>query len=100
MDIVVSKGSRVKVLGQIHTVNDSERLMRTIDEVCGTGVNSISILFHETRLLGSAVIGYLVKLTCKQNMDINIEVTDERLLSLIESMGLLSTLNVKLRALD
>ncbi|PLX66794.1 MAG: hypothetical protein C0603_11380 [Denitrovibrio sp.] len=94
MDIIVSKGCRIKVLGQIQSVNDSERLIRTISEVVDSGATNIHIIFIETRLLGSATVGYLVKLTCSNNLTLNIEVTDLRLFDLLKNMGLIDTLNV------
>jgi len=100
MDIVISKRNSLKVIGQISSVNDSDRLIHNIEEICNTGTPSLRILFKETKLLGSAVLSHLVRLACKDCIKVSVEVTDEHLHDLIESMGLRETINLSLVSVD
>lgn len=84
----------VNIEGVIKSVSDSQSIKDALNS-CGDTSKAININISNSFSVTSSVIGFFLKKVQADNLDITINVTDERLFELFETLNLTEILNVK-----
>ncbi len=91
---ISSSGRDVLIKGNIKSVGDFQKIKNFIDNLITTN-NSLSIHIEDSISITSSVIGYFTKILYKDNIQLNIVVSDERLYELLDELGLVSQFSVR-----
>jgi len=91
---ITNVGSKVTIQGNIKSVGDHQKIKNLLDSVSQDST-SITIDLKDSISITSSVIGYLIKLIHKDNINISMKVGDIRLYDLLDDLNLISTFNAK-----
>ncbi len=86
MDIQTSSNV-VTITGNIRSINDFQNIKRELDALT-LNKKSVVVEIKDSISITSSVIGYLNKLVLKDNIDINLKVGHENLMSLLDDLNL------------
>jgi len=86
--------SMLTITDNIKSVEDFQDIKIALDKMKNS-YTSISIKILNSLSITSSVIGYLMKLIHKDGVRLSVTVGDERLVDLLNDLGLSSELNVK-----
>jgi len=92
MDIVTSNNS-ITITGNIKTVMDYQTIKENIDTVVETH-QKISIHIVDSISMTSSIIGYFNKLILKDKIQVDMKVSNEQLLELLEDLNLTALFHV------
>jgi len=84
----------LNVQGNIKSVEHFQQLKTELDKMKAKHT-SITIKLQDSLSITSSVIGYLMKLIHKENIRISLIVSDDRLINLLNDLGLSNEFNVK-----
>jgi len=87
-------GSKLTIRDNIKSVEHFQQIKTELDSIIGSYSN-ISLYIPDSLSITSSVIGYLMKLVHKENIRISITAGDDRLISLLQDLGLNLEFNVK-----
>ena len=87
-------GNQLTITDNIKSIEDFQHIKTQLDEM-KTKHASINLRIVDSLSITSSVIGYLMKLTHKENIRITILAGDERLLHLLNDLGLSQEFNAK-----
>ena len=88
------KGNQLLITDNIKSVEHFQNIKSKLDEM-KTKSSSLVIHIIDSLSITSSVIGYLMKLTHKESIRITILAGDERLVHLLNDLGLTQEFNVK-----
>jgi len=91
---VSANANRIIIVGNIKSNDDFKRIKNTVDGVV-TNHKSIVVDVQDSMSFTSSIIGYFNKLILKDNVDVNINVTDKELYALLDDLNLVSTFKLK-----
>ena len=91
---ISNTGSTATVIGNIKSISDFQSIKKCLDEMIQSHT-TITIKVTDSISIISSVIGYLIKLIHKDNINIKMIVGDERLYDLLDELSLITTFNVK-----
>ena len=95
MITVTKKSNSIVVEGNIKNLEDVGRIRDEIESYNLKGGDSFSIEIKDSFAMPSALIGYLIKLIQKDNINLSMCACDDRLLGLLDDLGLIRAFNVK-----
>lgn len=87
--------SEVVVDGLIKGQEDYNEIKRVIQGMVDNGINALNIRINESNSISSSVIGYFMKVVNKDQINIQIDVKDDRLYKIFNDLNLISVFNVK-----
>ena len=93
MKIEVS-GTNINISGNIKSVSDFQNIKENLDKIIDSNKN-ITINITDSLSITSSVIGYLNKLVLHDGIHINMNISNEQLLVLLNDLNLSSTFNVR-----
>jgi len=87
-------GSVLIITDNIKSVDDFQKIKKELDAMKST-YTSISIKIINSLSMTSSVIGYFMKLIHKDGISLSMSIGDERLINLLDELGLSSEFNVR-----
>ncbi|MBJ6723378.1 hypothetical protein [Geomesophilobacter sediminis] len=81
-------GSEITILGNIKSIQDSASIKNAVGAAIMEGHKKVALRIKDSFSMPSAVIGYLMKVVHHDQVQLVVEVGDERLLTLLESLNL------------
>jgi len=91
---ITTSGSKVKIIGNIKSISDYQRIRSTVDEMVQSS-KAITIVLENSISIISSVIGYFNKLVLKDEISLNITVDDDSLYELFNDLGLVQLFRVQ-----
>ncbi len=91
---ISNETNTVTITGNIKSINDLQVIISTIDSVIASH-KSIIINIKDSISITSSVLGYLNKLILKDGINININIGDDKLFSLLDDLNLTQILKVR-----
>jgi len=95
MEIEAKNDSLIVIRGNIKSLDDYTEIKRVSQQLISGGASHITFDISESLSMVSSVIGHLIKMINVDKVNININVTDERLYSLLEQLNLVDLFNVE-----
>jgi len=89
------KNNEVIVSGNVISISDYWLIKENVINLVEKGHKEIIITFNDAELLSSSVIGFFLKLTLKDKINLKIKVKNPQLYSFMEILGLIKTLQVE-----
>ncbi|MCK9455296.1 MAG: hypothetical protein WCY51_03425 [Sulfurimonas sp.] len=93
MELKVSSNALI-ISGNIKSISDFENIKRMLDGIVAQHKH-VKIKILDSLSITSSVIGYLNKLVLKDNIDLQMQVGNEQLLSLLDDLNLVSIFKAK-----
>ena len=93
MDIEVSART-VTIKGNIKSISDFQGIKNAIDSIISTN-KKIVVNIVDSISLTSSIIGYFNKLVLKDNIAMELNIGNQKLMELIDDLNLASTFNAK-----
>ncbi|MDQ1263975.1 MAG: hypothetical protein QG559_976 [Campylobacterota bacterium] len=90
MEISVTS-NHIQITGNIKTVDDFQNIKRVFDNLISQN-KSLVVNIPDSLSITSSVIGYFNKLVLKDGIELRLKIGNEELLSLLDDLGLTSTL--------
>lgn len=90
MEISVTS-NHIQITGNIKTVDDFQNIKRVFDNLISQN-KSLVVSIPDSLSITSSVIGYFNKLVLKDGIELRLKIGNEELLSLLDDLGLTSTL--------
>lgn len=90
MEIGVTS-NHIQITGNIKTVDDFQNIKRVFDNLISQN-KSLVVNIPDSLSITSSVIGYFNKLVLKDGIELRLKIGNEELLSLLDDLGLTSTL--------
>lgn len=87
-----TNANTITIDGNIKSISDFQKIKSDIDSVAKTHKN-ITIKIVDSLSITSSVIGYFNKLVLKDGININMNIGNEQLMSLLKDLNLVSTFN-------
>lgn len=82
------ENNHIIVDGDIKTNEDNRILKELLNEVADEGAKSVEVDLENSSFLTSAIIGHLVMMKDKRQVDIRINYNDPRVGELLETLGM------------
>ena len=87
-------GNKLRVEGNVKSISHYNDIKGNIDQIIQTQ-KDVTVELVDSMSLTSSVIGYFTKIVNVDNVMLRLYVRDERLLSLLDDLGLVQVLNVQ-----
>jgi len=88
------KNSTVEVKGNITTVADFDAIKETLEKV-KMNTQTLTLKIHDSLVINSSLIGYLVKIINQDKIEISLLAGNEILFELLDDLGLANTFNLQ-----
>lgn len=94
-NIQVSVNNNVIVVrGQVQNIADYAVIRESISELINKNINDIKIIFEDSHAVTSSVIGFLLKISQKDKINVHVVAKNEDLYLLFEILGLVDIFRV------
>ena len=84
----------ITVKGNIASISDFEEIKGTLEELRSQH-NKIILKIHDSLVINSSLIGYLVKIVKQDGITVNLLAGNDILYELLDDLGLAKTLNLQ-----
>ena len=95
MDNITKQSQGILITGNIKGIEDIENTKRIIESFLLKRSDSFIVKLQNSFSMPSAMIGYLMKLTEQEGINLTLQVGDERLAELLDDLGLTQAFNIK-----
>lgn len=93
MDIKILGSNEIEVLGNISTVTDYQEIKHVVTDMLRNSDKSLVISIKDAFSITSSVIGFFLKLVYQDNVHLELKISDNRLLRLLEELRLAEAFN-------
>ncbi|MCS7214613.1 MAG: hypothetical protein RMI30_00470 [Thermodesulfovibrio sp.] len=84
----------IRIYGQVQNIADYALIREKIVEMISNNFRDIKIVFEESNAVTSSIIGFLLKVTQKDKINIHVVAKNEDLYLLFEILGLIDIFKV------
>ncbi|MBO8143669.1 MAG: hypothetical protein H0Z16_03665 [Thermodesulfobacterium sp.] len=89
------KNNEVIVSGDVVSISDYWLIKEKVINLVEKGNKEIIITFNDAEFLSSSIIGFFLKLTLKDKINLKVKVKNPQLYSFMEILGLIKTFQVE-----
>jgi len=94
MNIQTSAPSELTITGNIKSMDDYSAIKEQAQNVISKGCVELTLKIVDSFSMPSSVIGFLLKLKQKENIRLRMQVTDQRLFTLLNDLNLVAEFGV------
>ncbi len=94
--VITTSGNDIMVGGDVINITDYRLIKESVMNVLGNNGKYVHLIFTDAESLTSSVIGFLLKLVQKDNVELKVSVRKSNLYSLMEILGLVKIFNVSM----
>lgn len=94
-EVIIVKGSLIVISGDIKSIDDYQKIKEVVrDLIVHRNVEAITVDIPDSASVTSSVIGFFLKLVYEDKINMSLQVKNERLYSLLETLNLTDAFNV------
>lgn len=91
---LTQENNTISVTGNIVSVSDFEAIKNALEQT-RSKFNSITLKIHDSLVINSSLIGYLVKIVNQDGINVNLQAGNSILFELLDDLGLAQTFNLQ-----
>ncbi len=99
MDKITKQTQGIAIDGNIKGLSDVNEIKETITSYNLKNGDRFYIEINNSFAMPSAMIGYLMKLVEQDKVNLTVQISDERLVELLDDLGLTQAFNIKTKSI-
>jgi hypothetical protein len=99
MELVRTSANEITITGNIKTTDDYLEIRKLVTAMVAGGAAALTLHIHESLSMPSSVIGFFLKVASRDQVRLTMLIQDQRLLELLDELGLADLFGARLLSL-